>query len=84
MAMTSNQKAAFEAANVGDTAFTAGDLTALIAGITATAVILWFCWVAVSAYRAYGANNHYQIVDVGSVVLRALFVMIVTLVIVSF
>ena len=84
MPMSNAQRTAFETANTGNTAFSAGDLTLLITGITGTAIILWFVWVCISAYRGFAANSGTEIVDIGSIALRALFVLIITLVIISY
>ncbi len=84
MAMSSAQKAAFQTANSGNTAFSPENLTLLIAGIGATAILLWFVWVVISAYKASGSANGLRIDDVGSITLRALFVLVVFLAIVSY
>lgn len=84
MPMSAAQETAFQTANAGNTAFSAIDLTVLITGITATAILLWFVWVCISAYRGYGVRGNTDTIDIGSIVLRALFVLIITLVIISY
>ena len=75
------QRAAFESANSGVTAFSPETLSALILGILATLVMLWFCWVCLGAYRASAKAG---VGAVGGQVLRALFVMVVVLAITVF
>ena len=81
--MNSAQVAAFEGANIGGSAFTAADLTLLIAGTVATAVLLWTVWVVISSYRAWGRGKMTGDVA-GGVVLRALFICVITIVIASY
>lgn len=85
MSMSANQQAAFEGANSGNTVFSAGDLSFLIAGILATVILLWFVWVCISAYKGFSSGHvRIDIQDVGSLFVRALFVLVVTLAIISF
>lgn len=81
--MNRAQTAAFEVANTGNSAFTAPDLSFLIAGIVATAVLLWTAWVIISSYRAWGCDKITRDVA-GGVVLRALFICVITIVIASY
>jgi integrating conjugative element protein (TIGR03758 family) len=79
--MNGIQRAAFESANSGVTAFAPETLAALILGILATVVMLWFGWVCVGSYRASAKAG---IDNVGGQVLRGLFVMVVVLAITVF
>lgn len=81
--MNSAQTAAFEGANTGAAAFTASDATLLIAGLVVTAVLLWTVWVVISCYRAWGRNRISGDVA-GGVILRALFICVITVVIASY
>ena len=81
--MNSAQVAAFEGANTGNSAFAATDLSFLIAGIVVTAVLLWTVWVVISSYRAWGRDKLTGDVA-GGVILRALFICVVTIVIASY
>jgi len=81
--MNSVQEAAFEAANAGNSSFSPLDLSTLIVSIIGTVIIVWFCWTSVSAFKAFG-KGRLGISDAGSVMLRALFVMVVVLAVISF
>ena len=79
--MNEIQQAAFASANSGASSLSAGALSALILGILATVVMLWFCWVCVGAYRASARAG---IDTVGSQALRALFIMVIVLAMTAF
>ena len=81
--MNEIQQAAFASANSGASALSPGALSALILGILATVVMLWFCWVCVGAYRA-SARAGIGIDTVGSHALRALFIMVIVLAMTAF
>ena len=81
--MNEIQQTAFASANSGASSLSASALSALILGILATVVMLWFCWVCVGAYRA-SARAGIGIDTVGSQVLRALFIMVIVLAMTAF
>ena len=81
--MSAKQSAAFEGANVGGSSFAGSDSIHLFAGIACVLVILWFVWVVQSSYEQW-ASGQAKEGAAGSNVLRALFVMIITLVIVTY
>lgn len=79
--MTPEQVAAFEGANPGSPLTVAG-MSALSGGLLASVVLVWFGWVVIHAYRAWGAGRSRSF-DAGSQILRGLFVTVVVLAIVS-
>jgi len=81
--MTPAQEGAFRGANTGNSAFTELESSLLIAGTATTLAFLWFCWVLMSAYKAWGANR-LSMEEAGSQALRAMFVFIITLVVVAY
>jgi len=83
VAMTPAQQAAFRSANTGNARFTELESSFLIAGVATVLALLWFVWVVLSAYKAWGANR-LSGEEAGSQVLRSLLVMVVTLVIVAY
>lgn len=83
LAMTPGQQGAFRGANTGNSGFTELDSSFLIQGTAAVLVFLWFCWVLMSAYKAWGARR-LSMVEAGGQALRAMFVFIITLVVVTY
>ncbi len=82
-AMTPAQRVAFRTANSGGSAFTEISSSFLIAGTATVLAFMWVSWVFISAYRAWGKNK-LSFEEAGSQALRALFVFIVTLVMVAY
>lgn len=83
MSMSGMQQAAWQSANTGSSAFTAASLGTLIVGIIGVVMVLWFCWVAIGAFRAAGkpGGNWGELPNhIG----RALFMMIVILAVITF
>lgn len=80
--MTSNQSTAFQTANGGNLAITPAQLDFLISGTAATLIILWCVWVVLSSYR--GLEGSLTLEQAGGAMLRSLFIMIITLVIVAY
>jgi integrating conjugative element protein (TIGR03758 family) len=81
--MSSAQDAAFESANSGSLSIEAVDVQIMVTGILVTLVFIWFCWICVSAYqtlRRPGATA----TDAGGHCVRALFVTIVILALLTF
>jgi integrating conjugative element protein (TIGR03758 family) len=81
--MFNDQRAAFQSANSGATQFDHTDSITLISASVVVVAMMWFAWVVLNAYRAWGAGVS-EGMDAGSQVLRALFVTIVTMLIVSY
>ena len=82
MSMNATQEAAFIGANAGNTSFTPEALSFLIIGLIAAVVILWFVWVCMNAYKAWGGKKLQGQRALYSV-FRALFIMITTFVIIG-
>ena len=81
--MFSEQRSAFQSANAGSLQFGHTDSIALISATVVVLAMMWFAWVVLNAYRAWGAGVS-EGMDAGSQVLRALFVMLITMLIVSY
>ena len=81
--MFSEQRSAFQSANAGSAQFDHTDSIALISATVVVLAMMWFAWVVLNAYRAWGAGVS-EGMDAGSQVLRALFVMLITMLIVSY
>ncbi len=82
MAMSDIQKAAWESANAGNSAFSATELGSFIVALIAVVMIAWFCWVVLGAFRAGGrANGNWG--DVPVHIGRALMMLIAVLAIVT-
>ncbi len=81
--MTAAQQAAFRSANSGGARFTELQSSFLIAGVASALALLWFVWVVISSYKAWGRQRITSEVA-SSQVFRGLFVLLVTLVIVAF
>lgn len=81
--MSARQNTAFEGANLGGSSFTGSESTHLFAGLACVIALIWLAWVARSSYDQWCTG---QIKDeaAGGNVLRALFVVIITLVIVTY
>lgn len=81
-AMTAAQTNAFESANSGAASITATEVNTLFSGLVGAVAFLWFCWVLMSAYKSWASNSAHGH-DAMWQVLRALFVLIVTVVVIS-
>ena len=82
-AMTPAQQAAFRGANTGNASFTELDSTLIIAGSATVLAFVWLSWVLMSAYKAWGAKR-LSLEEAGGQALRALFVFIITIVVVAY
>ncbi len=81
-AMTAAQTSAFQTANSGGASITAQEVNTLFSGLVGAVAFLWFCWVLMCAYKSW-ASNSAQGHEAMWQVLRALFVLIVTVVVVN-
>ena len=81
--MFNEQRSAFQSANAGSAQFDHTDSIALISATVVVLAMMWFAWVVLNAYRAWGAGVS-EGMDAGSQVLRALFVVLITMLIVSY
>ncbi|MEE9493608.1 MAG: TIGR03758 family integrating conjugative element protein [Gammaproteobacteria bacterium] len=82
-ALTAAQQQAFQNANTGNTQFTLSDSKFIFAGIASALLLSWFAWVVVNTYKAWAASRATG-GDAGGQILRALFVMLIVLVIVGY
>lgn len=81
-AMTAAQTQAFETANSGGASITPLEVNTVLSGLVGAVAILWFCWVVMSAYKGWSSQQA-RGQDAMWQILRALFVLIVTIVVVS-
>ena len=81
--MSAGQTAAFKSANSGAMVITPIHVETLVTGILASLVLIWFGWVCLSAYRTL-REPRTRVTDAGGHVLRALFVTIVILALITF
>ena len=77
-AMSSAQETAFQSANAASHVVKSVDVGNMIVGIAGTLVLVWFCWVCISAYQSLRRPG-VTASDAGGPVARAAFVMIVIL-----
>ena len=84
MPMSNEQNTAFETANVGSSSFSPDELQMLISGLVATVIIIWYAWLLVSAYKSAGAGKGITFKRLSSIVMRGMFVLVVTLALVTF
>lgn len=81
--MFNEQRSAFQSANSGSAQIGHTDAITLISSAAVVLVLVWFAWVVLNAYKAWGAGVA-EGMDAGSQVLRALFVMLITMLVVSY
>lgn len=77
------QQQAFRSANTGASSFTINQSKFLFAAVASVLLLIWFVWVVINTYRAWGANRTSG-GDAGSQLMRALFVLIIVLTIVGY
>lgn len=77
-AMSTAQEAAFQSANSGTLVIQSSQVGNMIVGILGTLVMVWFCWVCISAYQSLRRPGA-TVSAAGAPVARAAFVMIVIL-----
>ena len=80
--MSTAQNAAFNSANSGPMVITPVNVETLVTGVLGTLVIIWLCWVCLSAYRTLRKPG-VSVSDAGGHIARALFVTIVILALIT-
>ena len=80
--MSTAQNAAFNSANSGPMVITPVNVETLVTGVLGTLVIIWLCWVCLGAYRTLRKPGA-SVSDAGGHVVRALFVTIVILALIT-
>lgn len=81
-ALTESQRAAFVGANSGAAAITESALTGFVQGVLVVVALCWLAWVALGAFQVW-SHGHLSGVEAGSRVLRALWVTLITLAVVT-